>query len=215
MRKILTALTTLLALNGCAYAIDSQSQEITFLTPGAENAMCFVHVNNLKYKTYPPQKIRITKADSDMRVDCLAPSNRRNEIIIKPKIAQSGYYNAANGGVGLPWDYVSGALFQFPDVVEVSFIGVEPQAPPIPAQNSPDIKQPEEYNLEEFMPGHPVLNSDRNIEQREIPRRQKGGAFGSNTIDSGGFFEGQFGNGKGTLQDVDAASSPTRLFPGQ
>ena len=43
---------------------------------------------------------------------------------------------------------------------------------PMPAHNNPDIKQPEEYELEEFLPAHPKLNSDRYAIQHELRRRQ-------------------------------------------
>ena len=43
----------------------------------------------------------------------------------------------------------------------------------LPAQNQSDIKQPEEYDLEEFSPGLPRLNSDRYAPMTEVRKRER------------------------------------------
>ena len=154
-------LSSVVALASCAYAIDTHIQDVKFVTPGANGSVCFVYVDGLRYRVHPPQTISVNNTKEDLVVDCLAPGNRRKKVVIEPKIADSTYLNVANAGAGLPWDAFSGAAFKFPDIVEVDFTHTPVRAEDPPAQNAPDIKQPEEYMLEEFLPAQPRLNADR------------------------------------------------------
>lgn len=218
MQKILPCLATVAILGGCAYALDTQNQEITILTPGAEDAVCYAYVEDLKYRIHPPEKTIIFRSREDMRIDCLAPGNRRQEMTVSSEITKSGYYNAATVGVGALWDHASGALYTYPDVIEVSFVGVPTKPFAMPAHNNPDIKQPEEYKLEEFLPSNPRLNSDSDKVKNEIRRRNSGG-FSQDTYSGSDAFSEQetysVPSGKGALRDVPSTAAPTRLFPGQ
>ena len=160
-------------MGACSYAFDEHIQDLTVVTPGAKNAICYVYVDGLKYKFRPPQTLNISKSRKDLVIDCLAPGNRRKEIVVKAQTEESVYANTLNGGVGAVWDLASSAMFRYPDVIEVNFetTPVRPEA--MPAQNNPDIKQPEEYMLEEFRPSSPRMNSDRYEEPPQIHRRQK------------------------------------------
>ncbi len=159
-----------LTLSGCAYVIEKSFQDLTILTPGAHGALCFVEIDGLKYKFRPPQTIAVTKSKDDMIVDCQAPGNRRKTMIIESDISTLSIV----GAPGAPWDYASDAMFKYPDVIEVDFRSIPVVAMPLPAQNNPDIKQPEEYYLEEFRPGHPVMNDDRHAPDVLLERRNFG-----------------------------------------
>ena len=224
-------LVPLIALGACAYALDGTSQNVKFITPGAYNAACNVYVEGLKYRVKPPKVVSLYKAKEDLIVDCLAPGGRRKIVNITPEIEVSTAWNAANAGVGLPWDYASGALFRYPDVIEIDFTGEPISDPPLPAQNSPDIRQPEEYLLEEFSPSEPILNNDRNVPPVEILRRQSPNSnlSGYNNGETSAFSEPvNTSQDKGELMDViqglsedmnpsisDDFGYPVPLLPGE
>ena len=165
-------LSSVLILGACAYAVDTSIQEIEVITPGAQGSLCHVYVDKLHYKVYPPQKVIISNTKEDLVVDCLAPGNRRKKIIIEPEITDNFYRNAGNGLIGMPWDALSGAMFKYPDVIEIDFSRAEIKPEKMPAQNAPDVIQPEDHTLEEFRPSVPRLNSDRYNKAVPLERRQ-------------------------------------------
>ena len=109
-------------------------------------------------------------------------------------------------------------MFDYPGVVTIDFTGIPITDPEPPAQNAPDIRQPEEYTLEEFLPGSPRLNSDKNAAPVEILRRDGSGSMNSTqTYQDGSVFSESpsIGGGKGSLQDFDPSGVPTPLIPGE
>jgi hypothetical protein len=172
MFKRFLLLGALASLSSCAYTLDKQIQDITVVTPGAEDAVCYMYVDGLRYKFFPPQTMNITKSRQDLVVDCLAPQNRRRKVIIEPTLSDHAPLNVVNGVVpGAAWDIASNSMFTYPDVVTVDFTSAQPMPEPLPAQNNPDIRQPEDYDLEEFTSGLPRLNSDRGATKTELIRR--------------------------------------------
>lgn len=161
-----------MALGACAYGIDGSIQEVQFLTPGAQNAACDVYVDRLRYRVKPPRSLDLFKSGKTLIVDCKAPGNRRKTINIEPQIEPSTAWNVANGGAGVAWDYASGALFRYPDVIEVDFSDTPITQQQHPAHNNPNLRQPGAYNLEEFLPDSPRLNADKNATPLEILRRE-------------------------------------------
>lgn len=172
------------ALTGCAYLADGSIQSVEVRTPGANHARCDVYVGGTKFIYMPPETRTVPKSEDNMIVDCHAPGNRHKKIVIEPVISAATAYNVSNAVVpGFAWDYASKSIYNFPPVVEVDFTHIRPQPSPLPAQNQPDIKQPEEYDLEEFSPGEPRLNSDRyapdiQIQKRQVPTDFDLNAFG-------------------------------------
>lgn len=155
-------------------------QPLTVLTPGASNAQCSVYIDGLRYKFRPPQTISIPKSKENLVVDCLAPGNRHKKTYIEAEIEKSFYGNVATGIIpGAAWDYTSNAMFKYPDTVEVNFENTPVRSENLPAHNNPDIRQPEDYMLEEFRPGTPRLNSDRYNAPTEIQHRERGGSIDS------------------------------------
>lgn len=172
--------------------------ELTVRTPGAHGAVCNVYVEKMRYKFRAPETRNIFKSKEDLIVDCMAPGNRRKKVIIKPTIADSLPWNAPIAPIGVTWDYASGAMFDYPDVVEVDFTDAPARPADPPFQNMPDIIQPEDYDLEEFNPGTPRLNSDRNRSVITPRKRQPGGAFGFDDTDGlsdTGLYEGAASGG--------------------
>ncbi len=174
MKRSVLLLTSLMFLGSCAYTLDGGNQDITVLTPGAENAICFVYVHNIKYKIRPPTTTNVIKAKENMVVDCMAPGNRRRKVVIEPQLENSAVWNITNGiFIGGAWDYYSRSVFKFPEIIEVDFTNMQARPQKLPAHNAPDVRQPEEHTLEEFLPGNPRMNSDKYKQEIELQRREK------------------------------------------
>ncbi len=224
-----TALTTLMlvpmiGLGACAYFIDTSNQEITILTPGAQNAVCFMFVGDLRYRVHPPKTFNISKSGDDLKVDCLAPGNRRNIVVVEATITDSAKYNVANGGVGAIWDYGSKAIFEYPSIIEVNFTDTPTKSESLPAHNSPDIKQPEEYMHEEYRPGIARMNADKSLPPIEIRTRATNAPAATSNSDAFSESGSETSDGKGNLKSVlesygsaidPSDSSPTPLIPGE
>lgn len=187
MRNLLLLSISTLALSACASLVETSIQDLTIETPGAQNATCYVYVDGLRYKAFPPQTINIANTYKDLFIDCLAPGNRRKQVTIPATISKYALGNAATGIVpGTVWDGLTNALYRYPDTVEIDFTDIAVQPSKLPAHNNPDIKQPEEYHLEEFLPSTPRLNSDIGKVQAPIRKRKKRTAvYGSSFISEG------------------------------
>ncbi len=166
--KYSLSLCSLLLLGACSYAVESSNQNITFMTPDAQNAKCYVYIDKLKYQVYPPQTVNIKKSSNDMRVECNAPGNRHIEMDVPAEFSKRAIWG---GPAGVAWDYASQSLFYYPSVIAIDFSQEKIKANKLPQHNNSDIKQPEEYDLEEFKPSQPLLNSDKNIVKQPILRR--------------------------------------------
>lgn len=168
----LLALSSVLLLAACAYAFEGTMREVTIVTPGAQNAVCTVFADGIRYRIHPPQTTRFPQSKEDLIVDCRAPGNRRKKVVVDSDSSVYGFLNIANAGIGYAWDLLSGAAYIYPRQIVVDFTGLEIRPLPLPAHNNPDIKQPHEYDLEEFLPAHPRLNSDKYAIQHQLRRRQ-------------------------------------------
>ncbi len=174
MSKRPLLLLCLTALTSCSYYMDDTIQYITVETLGANNATCHAYIDNVKYKIRPPMKIALKKDKDPMILDCVAPGNRHKKLRIKPTMETSTLLNVVNGAVpGMAWDYGSDAMFHYPEKIYVDFRGIKTSPMPLPDHNSPDIKQPEEYDLEEYLPAVPRMNADKHTVPQLILRRQE------------------------------------------
>lgn len=233
MSKKYLILVPLIMASACAYTLEGQNQEITIRTPGAYDAVCDVYANKIRYKFYPPQTRFVNKSEEDLIIDCKAPGNRNRKVVIEPVISKVAPANAANGLVpGTMWDYASGALFTYPEVIEVDFTNMQVRGMEPPTHNNPDIKQPEEYTLEEFKAGSPRMNSDRYEQEIPLKRRRPGGGFDDMSYNnddnySGGYIavpeNGAVNSDKGDLMRVidnlgdnlDPSGETGEIVPGE
>lgn len=205
------SLIGMLALTSCANILESQNQDISFETPGARNAACFVDAGGIRYRVNPPQTVNITKSQDDMIVDCTAPGNRRQKQVIKARSSGYAYADAALGGPpALAWDYFSESVFSYPDVITVDFTSIPVKPEAMPAQNAPDIRQPEEYLKEEILPGRPVMNADRFERPFELYPREKPSVPASVRDQDKMIETGGTSSGKGDLmRAVNPAGAPS------
>lgn len=156
---------------GCGYVSESSHQNITFLTPDAQDAKCYVLVDGIKYQVFPPQTLNIKKSEKDMKILCNAPGNRTVEMEVPASLTTRAIWG---GPAGMAWDYASDSLFHYPSVIAIDFSQVELQPNKLPQHNNSDIKQPESYDLEEFKSSQPRLNSDKfKIEQPILHRGEE------------------------------------------
>ncbi len=209
----------LFVLNGCAYSVESSNQDITFETLDAQSAVCYVYVNKLKYRVFPPQTVNIKKSEKDMTVKCNAPGNRTIETIVPAQFSQRAIWG---GPPGMAWDYASNSLFYYPSYIAIDFSQEKIIPNPLPTHNNSDIRQPETYDLEEFLPGKPRLNSDKYKIDQPLVRRGEG-----MENDYNDYIEepAQDGENKGdlhsVLQDLNpeagevVSDDPLSLYPGQ
>lgn len=192
-------LMPIVALSACAYTLDEAHQEVEIRTPGAHDAVCVVSANKIKYKFYPPQKRLLPNSKEDLIIDCKAPGNRDRLVVIRPRISNNTFGNVATGIVpGSTWDYASGAMFTYPDVIEVDFTGMKIKPSAMPAHNNPDIRQPEDYDLEEFKSGSPRMNEDKHRKSVPIQKRVVPGSE-ADAFDRG------FQLDSGQSDDIDAS----------
>ncbi|MDB2683081.1 hypothetical protein N9Z27_02380 [Alphaproteobacteria bacterium] len=189
MRNLLLLSISTLTLSACASLVETSIQDLTVETPGAQNATCYVYVDDLRYKAFPPQTINIANTYKDLIVDCLAPGNRRKKVTIPATISKYVLGNTVTGIIpGAVWDGMTNALYRYPDTIQIDFTDVAVQPSKLPAHNNHDIKQPEEYRLEEFLPSTPRLNSDIGKVQAPIRKRQRQtrtATYGSSFISEG------------------------------
>lgn len=168
MRFSFVAFFSAFFLGSCSYAVDSTFQDVTVLAPEAQDARCYIFIDKRKYQAYPPQTINVRKSAKDMVVECDAPGNRRVEMVVPARFSTRSIWG---GPPGIAWDYASESLYYYPDVIAVDFSNedLRPNGPP--QHNNSDIRQPEEYDLEEFLPAEPILNSEKGRVQDAIKPR--------------------------------------------
>lgn len=177
MLKHLAIISSLAILAACAYAVDREYQAVTIRTTGASGAVCDVWAANVRYKYYPPQTRNLKNDKEDLVIKCYAPGNRYREVIIQPRISGKTYRNVLNGlAPGVAVDYASGAMFGYPDTIDIDFTHMPYGTMPPPAHNNTDIMDPDNYYLEEFTPGEPRMNSDRFRKEYPLQRRTAPGS---------------------------------------
>ena len=196
-------------LSSCAYTMNKSVQEVRVETPGTKGAKCFVSANGVRHVVHPPNSIHLTKGQDDLAVRCLAPGNREREVFVKPTIETSTFFAGPIIPATLGWDYTSGALYKYPDLVTVDFTHMPVRPQPMPMHNHYDVKQPEEYDREEYIPSRPVLNSDKyNAKEFVLQRREFGG---DELFDEGDFGEEMFPNSVEDVESLDKADLSASL----
>ncbi len=214
--------SALLSLTSCGYAVKSSNQEITFLSPEAQNAKCHVFVDKLKYQVFPPQTLNIKKSEKDMRVECLGPGNRIAEMTVPAVFTKRAIWG---GPPGMAWDYASDSLFHYPEVIAIDFTGQNIQPNPLPQHNNSDIRQPESYDLEQFESNAPRLNEDKyKIDTPLMHRDAKVDEYAEESLaeeemtvtDSKGDLKSVLDNLSSEPANSDeAVAEPVKIYPGQ
>ncbi|MCK5385031.1 MAG: hypothetical protein KAJ29_05590 [Alphaproteobacteria bacterium] len=116
--RYLPLLSLAFVLGSCAYTTKVSFQDITFLSPGAQDAKCLVYVNEVKYQVRPPQTVNIKKSEKPMFVVCYASDDRSIEVEVLPIIEEEVIWGSP---VGMGWDYASNSLYSYPEVIAIDF----------------------------------------------------------------------------------------------
>lgn len=160
----------------CSSIMETPNQTIEIVTPGAVNARCEVQIGNLRYPVEPPQKLTVRKTHNPITVDCIAPGGRHQFITFDPKVSKYTAGNVLSAGVGAGYDYVSGAMFKYPELISVNFDGVLGQNPSLPAIYAPDVHVVDPRHNPEYL-GAETLESrtswNRNAQSGWIDERER------------------------------------------
>ncbi len=171
MKRLLSIASTLL-LASCAYALEGSMQEITFETPGAKDAVCYLHEEGVKRTIRPPQTISVHRTGKELMVECMAPGNREQTAYIAPRTLDATFLNIGNAvAPGVAVDYATGGMFMYPDLVHIDFTGMRPKPNSLPSYHNDDILPPMTSGLEEFRPFHPALSEDANYIRPALRKR--------------------------------------------
>lgn len=170
--RLLLSLIPLLLSGACSSLLDGSTQEVRVETPGAAGGYCYLERSGLKYKTFPPQTIKITNNNEDLTVNCTMPGNRRKTITVAVLAGESVFYNVMNGIIpGLAYDYKSGAMFKYPDVITVDFTDVPSKVRPLPDYQRLLLDNPLLAEVEEFRSGASALQRDRDWPIQTLKKR--------------------------------------------
>lgn len=173
MPRLLPFLALPFLLSACAWTTQTALQDVTFETPGALDAECDVMAGNTKYAVRPPETVTLPKSVEMLRVDCLAPGGRQKSYEYLPKVSPMVVADGALGmAPGIAWDHYSGALYYYPDKVEIDFRGVPAVPESLPKYENADINRPLLSGLDEETSGMPGLNSDPIIPPR-LEKRER------------------------------------------
>ncbi len=174
MTKKISALFAILVLSGCGSIYNGTTQKMTILTPGAENSECALENDIIKSHAHPPQTIKVKRNRLPLTIICTAPGNRVKSTILAPKITKAGAYNAITFSIpGAIYDDHSGALYEYPEVVEIDFNNVPAISSPKPKYENPVIKKDSTTNMEYMGPTTQILPNEKtdNI-KREIAEKE-------------------------------------------
>ncbi len=151
-------------LSGCGTIVDSPNQMVSVQTPGATGARCDIHAMNIHYVAYPPQNIMIRRMQEPLTVTCDAPGNRSKTIVIRSRMNGDSMGNFFNLGLGVPYDQVSGALYQYPDVVTVDFTYAAWSRPAdMPGYHAADGLSPYDVQYENMSPHDAIISPLKSV----------------------------------------------------
>lgn len=184
--KNIILFSSLALLVGCASLKDGQMQDVTILTPGAENAKCHIQNEDFKYVAYTDQTIEIMKSPHDFTVNCIAAGNREQTVLVKRDVNDWVVANVANGFVpGAAYDYFSGGAFTYPDKITVSFVGQPIKTYGLPEHYNTDLKHNTTNNvLEDMGPDVKLTQENRNDVSQPLQKKQSVRDFNNRSLNS-------------------------------
>lgn len=191
MIRRFSVIAAVLMLSACSTVTDGATQEVAIETPGTSGAVCVLERPGHRMRVWAPKTVRITKSSGPMTVTCRAPGNREKTVVVDPEIADTFMLNIFNGFVpGALADNNTGAMYSYPDKIAVDFSGMPPERMEKPDYQRVLDENPDIFDMEEFRPGTPALQRDRNYVSPVLqPRRTDEELFsrsGVNAVRDGG-----------------------------
>lgn len=147
-------------MSGCSTAINGATEDIRINIAGTGEALCDVTQPGHRYRVYAPSTFRAMRSKDDLRIRCTAPGNREQVVILRSELSDNLAYNVSNLGLGVGWDAMTGAMYNYPDQALIDFRGVPSTGYPQPDYQDVFDKNPELMQMEQFRPGNPALGSD-------------------------------------------------------
>ncbi|MEM6781810.1 MAG: hypothetical protein AAF569_08105 [Pseudomonadota bacterium] len=161
MKTSFIAIASLLMITGCSSVLEGPTQQVTLLTPGAENAECMIHNKDFRYQMTSNETRKIMRSEHDMVVDCLAPGNREKSIVVENDLSRVATGNIATLGLGAAYDYYDNSLYTYPSVITVDFRNTPPQSYGLPQHHAEDLPDPSTLPVENYTPSLPKVDEDR------------------------------------------------------
>lgn len=155
------ALFSILVLAACSSAIEGNTQDITLLTPGAENAECLLHNRDFKISVASGETRKVQRSEEDLIVECLAPGNRAKTITVENDVTDAGQANVLTLGLGALYDYADNSLYAYPSVITVDFRDVPVKSYGLPAHHASDLPDPATAPISSYAPSTAKLESDK------------------------------------------------------
>lgn len=170
MKKLLFLSFAVLGLQACSTVLTGQTQPFMVVTPGAENTICHIYNEDMKYKIDAGREYEIMKSRHPLTVDCRAPGNRQQIITLDSHITDAAYGNVLTAGAGAVYDHFSKGLYAYPELVSISFVDMQSTLYPLPDYMTDDLKG-SEGRIESYGPSTPQIQADETIPYGTIQRR--------------------------------------------
>ncbi len=198
----LTALSSVLLLGACGYSMGTSThQDITFLSPEAQDAKCLVTVDKKKYKVVTPQSVNIKKSSKDMEIACQTEDNRTANLTVPAKFGSKAMWGEDTGSA---WDYRSQPLHYYPDVITINF------------SEEAFIAREELVDLEEFSSPEPMMMDKEENTDDMIIKVEELVELSHSKGDMDSVLDELRETPTEVLKEADSANSePVDLFPGQ
>jgi hypothetical protein len=157
---IVLVLLVMPLIAACSTVVNGQTQTIRVETPGAQEAECTLDNGN-KYKAYNGTTLTIMRSHKDLVVHCFAAGNREKTITVESGTNDWAIGNVATGIVpGLAYDHYSGAMFEYPSVITVDFIGVPTRGFELPEYHNRDAPNPYMQGIENYGPAQAMKQGE-------------------------------------------------------
>jgi hypothetical protein len=152
----------------CSTLVDGSTQQVNFTTTGADNAVCEVIIgeDSFRYRIYPPQKAWVQKSSGPMTVNCSAPGNRMASKTVESKVDSTSYGNLLTLGTTYAIDGASGAMYRYPDSVDIDFTNSQTRLNPLPSYENYGAIDTKSIGIEYMGPDTPALPSDKAESER-------------------------------------------------
>jgi uncharacterized protein YceK len=123
MKKIISAISSLALLSGCASILSGTEQEINLVTPQYEDAKCRISNDQGEWLVdSTPTTIKVKRSKQQLLATC------EKDDLIGETAVLSTFNNRVIGNVllggliGLAVDYGTDAAYEYPDVVSVDLL---------------------------------------------------------------------------------------------
>ena len=158
-------------LPACASAVSGPMQTVTIETPGSYSSRCILQNGN-RYKADSGVPVTIMRSEKDLTVDCYGSDNRHRQVVVESDVNGWTAGNAVTGVVpGVAYDHVSKAMYGYPEIITVDFIGVPGRGYELPQYHDKDMPNPYEASIESYAPSKAKVPSDGSYLQRGMPKQ--------------------------------------------